>query len=223
MNWYGARWHLATGLTLLLPAIALTLFAAGDGALWADRSITVWVQEHMPRWLEPATATTNFIGRFERMAVLAVLVAAVLSLLGRPAEGVLVVASLSAWLANSILKQLAERPRPPAELASAGATGFSFPSGHVMGITVVLAILAYVLTRNAALRVKAVAGLLVVAGAIVAGLGRVESGVHWPSDVLGGWLWAALWSLLLMAAGRTFIEGQRTLSTGNRDGAAPDA
>jgi undecaprenyl-diphosphatase len=78
-----------------------------------------------------------------------------------------------------------------------------------MGITVVVAVMAYVLARNASPRVQLTAALAVAATAIITGLGRMHVGVHWPSDVLGAWLWAAIWFLVLTAAFRA-ITSRRT-------------
>lgn len=196
----GVGWRrLLIALCLVTVSAGLTVVAAGDNVLPGDRRATVWVQEHLPGWLEPPTDFTNFIGHWEYMTVVAAIVAAVLVAFRRPAEAALVMVSPTGWAANALLKHLAESPRPPAELARVEASGWGFPSGHVMGMTVVAAILAYTLTRELGWRWRSagIAGAVVVA--LVTAAGRIYVGAHWPTDVVGAWLWAGVWVLALVA------------------------
>ncbi|MCX4759872.1 phosphatase PAP2 family protein [Streptomyces sp. NBC_01275] len=77
----------------------------------------------------------------------------------------------------------------------------AFPSGHAMTATVMCGLLLWLLHRHGTSR--AVWGTAVAAAAVsVAGVGltRIWLGVHWPSDVLGGWLLGALLVALAIAA-----------------------
>jgi len=107
-----------------------------------------------------------------------------------------------AWVVQVAVKQLVERPRPPAALAVSHATGFAFPSGHATDAAAVYGMLAVLLARSGrgAARVAAWAG----AAALIAlvGLSRLYLGVHWLSDVVAGAGLGIAWLLAIFTAGR---------------------
>ncbi|GAA2476558.1 phosphatase PAP2 family protein [Streptomyces longisporus] len=96
-------------------------------------------------------------------------------------------------LLQQTLKAAVDRPRPvwsdPVDSASYAA----FPSGHAMTATVVCGLLLWLLHRHgpgrAVWRTALAVGVVSVLGV---GLTRVWLGVHWPSDVVGGWLLGAM-------------------------------
>ena len=101
-----------------------------------------------------------------------------------------------------VVKEVVERPRPPWPHLVA-ATGYSFPSGHTTTSTVTYGLLAVVAWRSRlpalARRVAVTAGVLLP---FLVGLSRIALGVHYPSDVLGGWLAG----IAFVALGATMIE-----------------
>jgi undecaprenyl-diphosphatase len=86
-----------------------------------------------------------------------------------------------------LLVNAIHRPRPVDRLAP--AAGWSFPSGHTTAsatAALIAVLVCWSLVRRRSIRVV-VAGL--VAGwAVAVGISRVALVVHWPSDVVGGWL-----------------------------------
>jgi undecaprenyl-diphosphatase len=105
-------------------------------------------------------------------------------------------------LLNEVLKRAVHRTRPTYGAAYLHGHSFSFPSGHAMGSIVGYGILAYVLAHQAyPARVPrwAIYALAVVAILLV-GLSRVYLGVHYPSDVVGGWAAGGAWLTLCITS-----------------------
>jgi membrane-associated phospholipid phosphatase len=92
---------------------------------------------------------------------------------------------------NSIVKVFAQQPRPfwldPA-LQRAAANSFSFPSGHAQNAAIVFGYFAWVLLHSAAGRRRTWGAAGLAALALVVGVSRTYLGVHFPGDVLAGWL-----------------------------------
>ncbi|MBB5324280.1 undecaprenyl-diphosphatase [Anoxybacillus tepidamans] len=100
---------------------------------------------------------------------------------------------------NQLLKSLFHRARPSLHRL-AEASGFSFPSGHSMEAVALYGILAFLLWRRIDHRFGRVF-LIFISFFMIMGIGvsRIYLGVHYPSDVIGGyfassfWLFAAIW------------------------------
>lgn len=114
------------------------------------------------------------------------------------AEACLLVGSLFLMMgASTALKFLYQRPRPTIEWVIS-TIGYSFPSWHTastMIVAGVLAIIVYQRCQNKPLRLL-VQGLL-IGTAILVALSRIYIGVHFPTDIIAGWLLALtlLWAL----------------------------
>ena len=105
----------------------------------------------------------------------------------RAAAAVAVVAALAPWLTDRI-KLVVERARPAWQDPLGSEPTYSYPSGHATAGIAVYAVCGVAL--GALLRDRRWAWAVVVALGVVGiaiGLSRVVLGVHWPSDVVGGW------------------------------------
>lgn len=151
-----------------------------------------------PRTLEEAIRDVTALGGFTVLAMVTVVAALAFLFHGRRRHAlVLVGAVVLAQLSSEAAKALYGRARP--DLVSHGSFVYSgsFPSGHSMlsaatYLTLAMLISSLEPTRGTKRLVYVLAVLLVMA----VGISRVYLGVHWPSDVLGGWAFGAAWSLL---------------------------
>lgn len=161
-----------------------------------------------PVWFEELMRDVTALGSMGILVGLTLAVAGYLWLLGnRRSMGLMLAAVYGGILASSFFKQWFDRPRPdlvPHEMAVSTA---SFPSGHSMLAAVTYLTLAAMLARvqpTRALKIYVLAVAVLVTVGV--GVSRVYLGVHWPSDVLGGWTAGAAWALACwLIAG--WIEG----------------
>ncbi|WP_051812813.1 phosphatase PAP2 family protein [Kitasatospora sp. MBT63] len=124
---------------------------------------------------------------------------------GRAAAALLLAPVL--WLvAGQLLRQALMhglgRPRPPAADWAFTPSGFAFPSGHAFTAATCAGLLALAVARTRP-GARRAATVLAAAFAAVIGATRVYLGVHWPLDVIAGWLLATAWLLLGAALLRT--------------------
>ena len=107
---------------------------------------------------------------------------------------------------SEITKLLVQRARPE-EFRLATATGYSFPSGHALLATCLYGGLVLLLWRSArrpGSRVALVAGAGILA--FTMGISRIYLGVHYPTDVIGGWVGGLLWLVVFGQALRHFVH-----------------
>jgi undecaprenyl-diphosphatase len=113
-------------------------------------------------------------------------------------------------LVSSMLKELFDRPRPDLVAHGQEVYSASFPSGHSMLSAVTFLTLGALLagaqtTRTMRGYVLAIAILLTLA----VGASRVYLGVHWPTDVIGGWAAGTAWALACWALARRLRQRGR--------------
>jgi undecaprenyl-diphosphatase len=151
----------------------------------------------------------TFLGSGSALFPIAGVFAALLWRRGSRWSGYYLIAALAGWALSSSLKALFTRPRPRVVPHLDGAGWWSFPSGHAMESTVVLGLGVLLLTETMTSRsaVRWIWGFGIAVLAAI-GLSRVYLGVHYPSDVLGGWLAGGAW---ITGAATFFSAGRAEL------------
>ncbi len=144
-------------------------------------------------WLLTAVIAISVFGYLPANAILVAVAAFGLYVFGRTrAAGYLLLASLIAPI-GLLMKSLLARQRP-VDLVTGNPSlldSYSYPSGHVIFYTAVFGFLFVLAGKEIRSGVLSLAAKIVLLALIVAvGLGRLLEYVHWPTDVVGGYLLA---------------------------------
>lgn len=157
-----------------------------------------------PPWVEEMARDFTALGGTGVLTLIAIAAVGYLLLADRGRTALLTVTAVGGGLLiSTLLKAGFDRPRP--DLVPHGSIVYtaSFPSGHSMMAAVTYLTLAAILTRVLSTPLlKAWALLVAVFLTLLVGISRVYLGVHWPTDVLGGWAAGAAWAALCWLAAR---------------------
>lgn len=154
-----------------------------------------------PAWLLQSAIDISALGGFTVLCLAGAATLIFLFAFGKRAEALLLGGSLiGASSINALLKLFLHRPRPEVVPHLAHVSSASFPSGHAMTSAAVYLTLGVMVAQTQENR-WARAYLLCIAVVLVLliGCSRVFLGVHWPSDVLAGWCFGAIWALCMFA------------------------
>jgi undecaprenyl-diphosphatase len=120
---------------------------------------------------------------------------------------VVLLTAASGEVANIAMKNLFLRPRPTVVPHLRDVDSTSFPSGHAMESAIIYLTLGAMLMRLAERRVTKLycIGMAVFVTFLV-GVSRVYLGVHYPTDVVAGWMFGFLWASLCWLVSQQFEE-----------------
>lgn len=153
-------------------------------------------------WVDTFMRAITHVGDAAAITSLTLLIAAVLIMKKRPAQAVLVTASVGVGsLIGEIARIAVERLRPGIEYARISVPdSYSLPSGHALATFILAGMVFFVVAleaRHASTRFWVFAACVVIP--ILVALSRVYLGVHWFGDVLASWVLGAAWLTLCAA------------------------
>lgn len=188
------------GLVLVLVRIVQDVVGREPGAF--DRAILLALRQAdatpLGVWLRAAFVDITALGSTTVITLVTIVAAAYLVVAGSTITAALLVVSIStAALVELGMKLFFARPRPDLVDHLVPVSSLSFPSGHAMlsAITYLCigALLAAAQTRRRVRSFVLAVGVLLT---LLIGISRVYLGVHWPTDVVAGWIAGSLWALL---------------------------
>jgi undecaprenyl-diphosphatase len=196
---------------LVAAALALSFAAAGDGVLPGDVAVARAIQGTALPGGDLLAAAVNAIGGTLGTCLVGLTIASFCARRGQGAAALVILGALVLRIGNALIKLPLDSPRPSADLVYVAnePEGLGFPSAHVMGVVLLygaVLLLAPELIRCRVRRglVQGIATLML----LTIGYGRIAAGAHWPSDVLGAYLYGVLGLGALLAVYRGCREGR---------------
>jgi undecaprenyl-diphosphatase len=219
------RW-VADRLTVVVAAWLAAGLALSAFVIWAfteladvviegesrrfDRAVLLWIHTTFPSWLDGPMRILTALGYYWFVLLLLVVTVAFFYQRGwRLSAILLLVSTAGSAVLTTVLKSVFQRARP--ELFDSGyqASFYSFPSGHAtvaVGLYGMLTVVLAYRLRGTARWAVAVSGILVV---LLIGFSRLYLGVHYPTDVVAGYLAALLWLVCVGAVYALWLSVRR--------------
>lgn len=198
----------ALGLAVTAFVVLALLGIVAPGFIKLDASVSAWVRSLANPTLDRIAIGFTVFGDVTVMTILTVVTALALWLKRRHAEALLLAATVALGTGiGQVLKLVVRRSRPAIEYARVAVPdSYGFPSGHALASLVFFGVIVFLLmTTESKLSLRARTTLALVCALVVmsVSMSRVYLGVHYMSDVIGGWL---VGFVVLNSALLTFIR-----------------
>ncbi|MFF3922939.1 phosphatase PAP2 family protein [Paenibacillus lactis] len=210
------RWIGFISLSTLLAFVLLAALVKHKRIDDWDHAISRYVQSFEQSWITDIAVWLSFIGSRDPIIVLCLIAIALQYVLLKHRTEILLLIGVIAGssILNLLLKLAFQRMRPDIHRLIE-VTGYSFPSGHSMVAFSFYGVLAYLLWRHIESgkgRIVLIVIAILMIGSI--GLSRVYLGVHYPSDIVGGYFAACFWLALSVGQYERFMERFRRKDAG---------
>ncbi len=211
-----------TGICLII-FIWLTYLVSTGKELAFDTVIREWFYSIRTPGLTEVVKAITFMGNTKTIVVICVLLLLVPLVKGKAGLQVtkkigvpIAIVAIVGSAINKTIKHLMLRPRPDVSLHLIEQGGWSFPSGHSISSLLMYGLLAWLILRNvrcdgagksgAFANIKQsssrlfanIAVILLTLLWICVGISRIYLGVHYPTDVIGGWMLGMVVMMVMM-------------------------
>ena len=211
--------YIPGGASVLMSAVVaavaafsfLAVVASQHAFTTTDLQIARWVRSLDLPGLDATLGAVNFLTDAPMAITLWILAGAFFVLRDRPLEAIAIFLISGLWVGDALVSVVVARPAPSPELSP--VVGFlldsTFPSGHVTGAVAFYGLLSFLTLRNVRrghLRVLVPTLSVLMIG--LASVGRIYAAAHWPSDVLGSYLFGFI-GVVAIAALYTLVNEDR--------------
>lgn len=189
--------YLIAAITVAVLAFSVLAVLVLNGVTTSfDEATLLWINQHASPGFDSFFVAFTELGGLIVVTVVSALLFGYFLYRKKYTKALLVAAGVGgAALMNIILKSIFDRPRPDLWEWLVVETHFSFPSGHATA-SMALAIVVVALLWKTKWRIASMIGAAMYILSI--GFSRLYLGVHYPTDILGGWLLGAAWVLLVI-------------------------
>jgi undecaprenyl-diphosphatase len=199
-RWLGLALTVQLVLGLVLSVGVILLFAQiADEVLegetrWFDTAVLLWIHGHSPGWFYEPMLLITALGYY--WVVLPLMAIALYTFYHKGAQisaAMLVISTVGSVVLTTVLKVIFQRSRPELFDSGYAASFYSFPSGHAtvaVGFYGTLTLLLAWRLKGFWRWVVAVSGVVLV---LLIGFSRMYLGVHYPMDIIAGYLAAPVW------------------------------
>lgn len=187
---------------ITLTFIIVSLLSALTPFFKLDLQISEQIQKINIKSVTLFMETVSYLGNYPTMLLVVTVTTIWMFFKGLKTEAV--IGSLSAAgsaLSGMLLKVLAGRSRPDSDLINVRVwlSDNSYPSNHVLVFTVFFGFLIYVVEEKIKSPITRAVTIFILLSIIISiGLSRIYLGVHWASDVLGGYLLGLIWLVFII-------------------------
>jgi undecaprenyl-diphosphatase len=188
----------------ILMAIWLLMMLQGTGAV--DLAVLDMLYSANRPVVRAAASILTLLGQWQSVVLISVIAAAWLLYRRKVRSALLLLAvTLLGRALVELQKVGVHRQRPELEHL-VEVRSLSFPSAHSANSMILLLSLALIAAPTGHRRWAVIAAL---AGTFLVGITRPILGVHWPSDVIGGWSFGAAWVLAMLAVAERWPARER--------------
>lgn len=201
------------GITFIVSALlftSLALLVQYKITDTFDTATLLWINQQAAPWLDNFFRVFTELGGVIGIAMLTLVAVALLVYKKLYSKALIVgLVVVGAAVMNIVFKSMFERSRPDLWEWVVAETFHSFPSGHATA-SMALAFCVVLLFWRTKWRTLTI--ILATAYVGLIGVSRLYLGVHFPTDIVGGWLLGAGWASLIVVTVYTMLKPARTVT-----------